>query len=66
LYTLSAGKVALLEIPLPPVEEQRRVVAVLNEKMVEAERVRKGAGDQIAAINALPAALLRRAFAGEL
>jgi hypothetical protein len=34
--------------------------------MAEAERVRKVVEEELAAINALPAALLRRAFSGEL
>jgi len=66
LYTLSTGKVGSLEIPLPPLAEQERVAAMLEAQMSEAERVRKEAEDQLAAINALPTALLRRAFSGAL
>ena len=66
LYTLSAGKVASLEIPLPPVREQQLTVARLNEQMAHAERVLKAAEDQLSAIDVLPAALQRRAFAGKL
>ena len=55
-----------LEIPLPPLSEQKRIAGILNEQMAAAERARKAVEDQLEAINALPAALLRRAFSGEL
>ncbi len=66
LYTLSAGKVASLEVPVPPLIEQQRIAATLNEKMATADRVSKALEDELANIGALPAALLRRAFNGEL
>jgi len=55
-----------LEIPLPPLGEQKRIVTILNEQMAQADKTRRGLDDQLTAINALPAALLRRAFSGEL
>jgi hypothetical protein len=53
-------------IPLAPLGEQRRVAVLLRDQMATVERARKAAGGELATINALPAALLRRAFAGEL
>jgi len=53
-------------IPLPPLAEQQRIAAVLREQMAAVERARKAAEEELETINALPAALLRRAFAGEL
>ena len=55
-----------LPIPLPPLPEQKRIAALLNEQMAYVETVRMSAREQLDAINALPAALLRRAFAGGL
>ncbi|OQB40395.1 MAG: Type-1 restriction enzyme EcoKI specificity protein [Candidatus Latescibacteria bacterium ADurb.Bin168] len=55
-----------LPIPLPPLSEQKRIVAILTEQMAAAERVRAAAEAELATIEALPAALLRRAFNGEL
>lgn len=52
--------------PVPPLREQRRIVAHLSEQMTAAEKTRKTLAEQLATINALPAALLRRAFSGEL
>lgn len=66
LYTLSPGKVASLAVPLPPVAEQGRVLRVLRERMGAADSTCKALDAQLAAIDALPAALLRRAFSGEL
>ena len=54
------------QIPLPPLSEQKRIAALLNEQMAYVETVRMSAREQLDAINALPAALLRRAFAGGL
>lgn len=59
-------KLLALEIPLPPVEEQTRIAAVLNEQMDAVERARKAIEEELDAIDKLPAALLRRAFNGEL
>jgi len=53
-------------IPLPPLEEQKRIAVILNEQMAAGERLRKAIEEELEAINRLPAALLRRAFNGEL
>lgn len=55
-----------LEIPLPPLDEQKRIAAILSQQMAAVERARAAAQEQLEAINRLPAALLRRAFNGEL
>jgi type I restriction enzyme S subunit len=53
-------------IPLPPLSEQKRIAAILNEQMEAVEKARKATEAQLEAINKLPAVLLRRAFNGEL
>ena len=60
------SKLLALKIPLPPLCEQKRIAALLKEQMAYVETVRMSAREQLDAINALPAALLRRAFAGTL
>lgn len=55
-----------IDIPLPPLPEQQRIATILNEQMTSVEKARKAAEYELATINALPAALLRRAFGGEL
>jgi len=59
-------QVKAVTIPLPPLPEQKRIAAILNEQMAAVERARKAAEGELEAINTLPAALLRRAFNGGL
>jgi type I restriction enzyme S subunit len=54
------------EAPIPPLAEQKRIAATLGEQMAAAEKTRTDLEEQLARINALPAALLRRAFSGEI
>ena len=63
---VKSDKLLALEIPLPPLPEQQRIAAVLNEQMATVEKARAAALAQLAAIEQLPGALLRRAFSGEL
>ena len=51
LYTLSTSKVASLQIPVPPLAEQKRIVAVLNEQMTAVECAKRAAQDQLAEID---------------
>jgi len=67
LYPAVTDRQVLSEpIPLPPVAEQKRIVAVLNRKMAAVEKARAAAEVQLEAVTALPAALLREAFSGTL
>jgi type I restriction enzyme S subunit len=51
-----------LELPLPPLHEQRRIAAILDERLASVERAREAAEMQLAAAKALPAAYLRAVF----
>lgn len=53
-------------IPVPPLHEQKRIAAILNEQLVAVEKARAAAEAQLDTITSLPAALLRQAFNGEL
>jgi type I restriction enzyme S subunit len=66
LYTLSTSKVAALEIPTAPLADQRTLSARLEAEKKEAASFTKTLTDKLAALDRLPAALLRRAFNGEL
>ena len=63
---ISRDDLEQLSIPLPPLSEQQRIAAVLREQMAAVEKARSAAEEELQTINALPAALLRRAFNGEL
>lgn len=54
------------EIPAPPLLVQQHIAAQVSEQMADIEGLRKLLEEQLAEIEALPGALLRRAFAGEL
>ena len=66
IQNLRTRELSKYKVPLPPLPEQKRIAALLNEQMAYVETVRMSAREQLDAINALPAALLRRAFAGGL
>ena len=53
---------ANLLIPLPPLDEQKRIVAHLNEQMAVAEKARKAAEELLDAARALPNAFLQEAL----
>ena len=48
-----------MEIPLPPLEEQKRITAVLDERMASVEKARKAAEEMIDAVDSLKNAILR-------
>ena len=56
------GTLLGLEIPLPPLNEQRRIVTILSERMTAIERARAAAEAQLEAAQALPIVYLRHVF----
>ena len=54
-----------LELPLPPLPEQKRIAEVLGEGMVAIGKARKAAEERLEAVEALPAAFLREVFPGD-
>jgi len=53
-------------IPVPPKATQQEVDARIKRDLIDARQLRLLIESRLATINALPAALLRRAFSGEL
>lgn len=63
---LALERIATIEIPVPPLPMQRKVVMELNNKLAESSSLRDTLESQFAEIDQLPAALLREAFSGGL
>lgn len=61
-----ADYLAEIEIPLPPLSEQRRIAARLREQLAEVAQARVAINEKLVALDHLPAALLREAFSGRL
>lgn len=51
-----------LRVCAPPIDEQRRIVAELDRRLGEVERLARGVEDRLNLISTLPAAILRAAF----
>lgn len=66
LPIINQARLGEREIPLPPVEEQERISAILLDQIIKTENAEKALKAKLDTINKLPAALLRRAFNGEI
>ena len=54
-----------VEIPLPPLPQQKRIAGILTRQMAAAEKTKKAIKEELELINKLPASLLQQAFEGE-
>ena len=63
---ISKGQVESFEIPLPSLPKQENIAAELKEKMTQVENLHSSILNQQSALDALPQAILRKAFRGEL
>lgn len=66
MRNISQDTIREIQVPLPPLEKQECIAAVLKEQTDAGEKVSCAIERQLHAINKLPAALLRQAFNGEL
>jgi type I restriction enzyme S subunit len=62
LHTLSTGKVARLPIPVPPLPEQRRIVAEVDRRLSIVRGVEAEVNANLKRAQALRQAILARAF----
>jgi type I restriction enzyme S subunit len=63
---ITLGRLRQIPVPLPPLSEQRRIVAELDELQAEVDRLKALQAETAAEIDALLPAILYRAFRGEL
>ena len=66
IYKINQRNLETVIVPFPDMAMQQRIAAILKGEFAEAQRARAAAEEQLEAVNALPAALLRRAFNGEI
>jgi type I restriction enzyme, S subunit len=62
---ISQEIVRSIEIPLPPLDEQRRLAALLTKQMAAVAQARQAAETQLRAARELPSAYLRDVFEGQ-
>lgn len=61
----SVSQLKEIPVPLPPIPVQQKIACVFCDQVASVEKARLAAEAELQTINALPAALLRRAFNGE-
>jgi restriction endonuclease S subunit len=66
LYTLSVGKVSRIPVPLPPLAEQRRIVAEIERRLSVIEEIEALANANLKRAERLRQSILKRAFEGNL
>jgi len=64
--SLKLSTISKIFISLPSLEVQRRIATELGEKMAEVQNLQFSIHNQQSALNALPQAILRKAFKGDL
>ena len=63
-HTIYFPTVEAFSVCVPPLSEQRRISELLRGQLTTVEKARKAADEELVAIDALPGAVLRRAFRG--
>ena len=66
LYTLSVSKVSQLPIPIPPVAEQRRIIAEVERRLSVIDELEAVIATNLKRTDRLRQAILKRAFEGKL
>lgn len=66
VHRLSTERLRSLELPLPPLAEQKRIVALLDEMSAETMRLQASYETKALLLSELKESLLKKAFAGAL
>lgn len=62
LININAKQFSSFSFPLPPLEEQKNMVAKLDKEMVVVKEMRQAAKKQLSEVDLLPSALLQKIF----
>ena len=63
---ISQAKIKSINVPLPPIEQQRRIAAILDSSQFQTDHLKKNINYKISQLRDLKQSLLQKAFAGEL
>lgn len=63
---LNQERLRSIEIPVPPIEEQKRIVAKLEKILSKIQEAKKLKSEQLAELSALQQSVLHQAFQGKL
>lgn len=63
---ISRNNLEKIELPIPSLPEQRRIASKLKDKIAYSEKLKAAIENQLDTIKAVPQAILRKAFSGEL
>jgi type I restriction enzyme S subunit len=66
IWKINQGHIASFHVPLPPVPEQRRIVAYLDDLQAKVDQLKTLQAQTAAELDALLPSILDRAFRGEL
>lgn len=62
LRHVTKAEIESLSIPLPPMPEQKRIIAILDDQLAAVDQARKHAQERKEAASALPISMLKEAF----
>jgi len=62
----NASELGGISVPIPSLEEQKRIASELDDQIAGVQLVQGPLQQELETIKAMPDALLRKAFAGEL
>lgn len=63
IFKINLRNLSDVPVTVPPIAEQQRIAAELRERLATIDKMTRAIDAQVEAVEALPAALLRRAFA---
>lgn len=66
LHTLSLGKISKLPLPLPPLEEQHRIVQEIEARLSVCDKMEETIAESLQQSEALRQSILKKAFEGKL
>jgi type I restriction enzyme S subunit len=66
LFNLSVGRIKDIDVPVPALPEQRRIVAYLDDLQAQVDTLKALQANSAAELDALLPSVLDKAFKGEL